>query len=65
MDTALEVHRELGHKGQNRNVKLPDLIIAATAELTGATVLHHDRDYERIAAVTGQAVERIVPPGSL
>jgi predicted nucleic acid-binding protein len=32
----------------------PDLIIAAAAELGGATVLHYDPDHDRIAAVTGQ-----------
>ena len=65
MDRALEVHQELGRKSQHRDFKLPDLIIAATAELTGATVLHYDRDYDRIADVTGQPVEWIVPRGSL
>ena len=65
MNRALEVHRELGRSSQHRKFKLPDLIIAATAELAGATVLHYDRDYDRIAAVTGQAVEWIVPRGSL
>jgi hypothetical protein len=35
-----------------------DLIIAATAELAGLTVLHLDQDFEVIAQVTGQPVER-------
>jgi hypothetical protein len=43
---------------------IPDLLVAATAEVHGATVLHHDRDFERIAAVTGQPTRWIVPPGS-
>ena len=37
----------------------PDLIIAATAELAGLTVLHLDKDFEVIAQVTGQPVERL------
>ncbi|WP_069601520.1 PIN domain-containing protein [Mycobacterium kyorinense] len=45
--------------------RLPDLIIAATAELHGATVLHYDADYDRIAAVTGQATEWVATKGSL
>src|SRR5262245_58673922 len=52
MDRALDVHRQLGKKSQHRHFSLPDLIIAATAELNGATVLHYDADYERIAKVT-------------
>ena len=35
------------------------LIIGATAELAGLTVLHLDKDFEIIAAVTGQPVERL------
>lgn len=37
----------------------PDLIIAATAELAGLTVLHLDKDFEIIAEVTGQPTERL------
>lgn len=65
MDRALDVHRLLARNSQHRNFSLPDLIIAATAELNGATVLHYDSDYDRIAAVTGQPVEWVVPKGSI
>ncbi|MFC9695017.1 PIN domain nuclease [Kribbella sp. NPDC056951] len=65
MDRALDIHRTLAKKSQHRNFSLPDLIIAATAELAGYTVLHYDDDYDRIAKVTGQPVEWIVPRGSL
>jgi predicted nucleic acid-binding protein len=65
MDRALEVHRELGERSQHRGFKLPDLIIAATAELAGLTVLHYDEDYDRIAKITGQPVEWVAPKGSL
>jgi len=65
MDRALDVHRLLGGASQHRRFTLPDLIIAATAELHGATVLHYDDDYDRIAAVTGQPVEWVAPRGSL
>lgn len=65
MDRALEVHRVLAGKSQHRHFRLPDLIIAATAEQHGATVLHYDADYDRIAAVTGQPVEWVAPKGSL
>jgi predicted nucleic acid-binding protein len=65
MDRALEVHGELAASGQHRHFSLPDLIIAATAELAGATVLHYDADYDRIAAITRQNTEWIAPKGSL
>jgi predicted nucleic acid-binding protein len=65
MDRALDVHRRLGAASQHRYFSLPDLIIAATAEQHAATVLHYDDDYDRIAAVTGQSVEWVVPRGSL
>jgi predicted nucleic acid-binding protein len=38
---------------------IPDLLIAATAELSGRTVLHLDKDFELIADVTGQPVQRL------
>ena len=65
MNRATSVHRRLAKKSQHRHFRLPDLIIAATAELAGATVLHYDADYDRIAAVTGQPTEWVVPRGSL
>jgi predicted nucleic acid-binding protein len=34
-----------------------DLVVAATAELQGLTLLHHDRDFECVAAVTGQPLQ--------
>jgi predicted nucleic acid-binding protein len=65
MDRALDVHRRLGSSSQHRHFRLPDLIIAATAELGGATVLHYDADYDRIAGITGQPVEWVAQRGSL
>jgi predicted nucleic acid-binding protein len=65
MDRALDVHRQLAATSQHRNFHLPDLIIAATAELNGAIVLHYDGDYDRIAVITGQPTEWILPRGSL
>lgn len=64
---ALEVQQALAAVGglHHRSVKMADLLIAATAEAAGAVVWHYDADYDRIAAVTGQATEWIVPRGSL
>lgn len=65
MNRALATHRSLARTSQHRHFRLPDLIIAATAEVNGATVLHYDADYDRIAAVTGQPTEWVAPRGSL
>lgn len=64
---ALEVQRALSRVGglHHRSVKIADLLIAAAAEAAGATVWHYDADFNRIAAVTGQSTEWIVPQGSL
>jgi predicted nucleic acid-binding protein len=58
-DRAVEILALLADWGQHRAPSTPDLIIAATAELAGLTVLHLDKDFEIIAAVTGQPVERL------
>jgi predicted nucleic acid-binding protein len=65
LDRALDVHRQMSQSSQHRHFRLPDLIIAATAELNGATVLHYDAGYDRIAGVTGQPVEWVAERGSL
>jgi predicted nucleic acid-binding protein len=59
----LDVMQALAMRGQHRSVGIADMLIAATAELRGATVLHHDPSFERIAEVTGQPHEWIVPAG--
>ena len=56
---AVEVQTLLAQRGQHRAPAIPDLLIAASAELAQLTVLHVDKDYELIAAITGQAVERL------
>ncbi|HEY2833761.1 MAG TPA: PIN domain nuclease [Sporichthyaceae bacterium] len=62
---AIDVQAQLARTGHHRAVPLPDLLIAAVGARHRVTVLHYDADFERIAAVTGQAVEWVVPPGSL
>lgn len=63
-ERALVVQGELAHRGRHRAVPLPDLLIAATAERHGATVLHYDADFDIIAEITGQPVQWVVPRGS-
>jgi predicted nucleic acid-binding protein len=59
---ALEVQGLLAHLGHHRAPSVPDLLIAAIAELNALTVLHVDKDFELIAEVTGQPVERLRLP---
>jgi len=58
-DRALEVQILLADRGQHRGPSIPDLVIAATAELSGLTVLHVDKDFDTITAVTGQPTTRL------
>ena len=59
-ERAIEVQRLLAERGHHRAPSVPDVIIAATAELAELTVLHVDKDFELIAALTGQPVERLL-----
>ncbi len=61
---ARQVQRLLAAKHQ-RGRKVPDLLVAAAAEANALAVLHYDADFDRIARVTGQRVEWVVPPGSV
>ena len=51
---AWEVQGELTSQGQHRSAGSVDLVVAATAELQGLTLLHHDHDFDVVARVTGQ-----------
>jgi len=64
---ATDVFELLAERGplHHRQVGIPDLLIAAAAELADLPVLHYDRDFELIAEVTGQPVRAIAPLGSL
>jgi hypothetical protein len=63
-ERAIDVQGLLARKAQHR-IPIPDLIIAAAAEGAGLIVLHYDADFERIAEVTGQPIDWVVPRGSL
>jgi predicted nucleic acid-binding protein len=58
-DRAVEVLTLLADRGQHRAPSIPDLIVAATAELAGLVVLHVDKDFEIIAGITGQPLQRL------
>ena len=58
-DRALDVQVQLSQRGHHRGPSIPDLLLAATAEMNSLVVLHVDRDFELIAEITGQPVERL------
>jgi hypothetical protein len=58
-DRALEVQLLLADRGLHRAPSIPDLLIAATAEKAGLTVLAVDKDFDLIAEITGQPVETL------
>lgn len=64
-DRARDVQAQLVGRGQHRSAGVADLLIAATAEMEGLTVLHYDADFDLIAEITGQPSEWIVPRGTL
>jgi len=60
-----ETQLSLAPAGDHRRVPPADLLLAAAAEQAGVPLLHYDRDYERIAAVTGLEHQWFVPDGTL
>ncbi len=58
-DRAIAVQAQLADLGRHRAPSVPDLIVAATAELAGLTMLHVDKDFDLIAEITGQPIERL------
>jgi predicted nucleic acid-binding protein len=64
---ALAVYRRLAQQGgsHQRSVKHADLLIASAAEGSAVGILHYDEDFDRIAALTGQATRWLAPRGSL
>ncbi len=59
---SIEVQAILAERGQHRAPSIPDLLIAAVAELAGLTLLHLDKDFDLIADITGQPAERLRSP---
>ncbi|GGK63760.1 PIN domain nuclease [Streptomyces flaveus] len=61
---AREVQQLLTDNGEHRSAGPVDLLVAATAELAGLTLLHHDRDFETVARRTGQSTVWLAEPES-
>jgi predicted nucleic acid-binding protein len=64
-DRAMDVWHELVSQGRHRQVKIPDLLVAAGADIAGLPVCHYDGGFDVIATITGQPVRAIAPIGSL
>jgi predicted nucleic acid-binding protein len=64
---AAELQRQLRAAHQHLGVPPLDYLIAAIAEDHGATILHYDADFDRLAAHTDLAVpvELLAPLGTL
>lgn len=64
---ARRVFRELAARDplHHRQVKIPDLVIAAVAARNGVTLVHYDSNYDIIASVTSQPTRWAAPRGSL
>jgi predicted nucleic acid-binding protein len=62
---AREVQAALVRRGQHRAVSIPDLLVAAVAEVEQLTVLHYDADFDLVATITGQPASWVVPRGSI
>lgn len=58
-DRAVEVLALLADRGHHRGPSVPDLLIAAVAEMAGLVVLHDDKHFDLIASITRQSVERL------
>lgn len=61
---ALDLQRKLSRKGQHR-LAIPDLLISATAIQHDLIVLHYDKDFELVAAVSDLQHQWVVPRGSV
>ncbi|MEH0935699.1 PIN domain nuclease [Micromonospora psammae] len=64
-ERAAEIQEELTARGTHRSAGAVDLLIAATAEYQGLSVLHYDHDFDQVAAATGQPMRWVAPAGTI
>jgi predicted nucleic acid-binding protein len=62
---ARQLQLSLAGEGKHRRVPPVDLLIGCAAEAAGVPVVHYDRDYERIAGVSGLEAHWLLPDGAL
>lgn len=62
---AMDVIECLSPGGHHREVAIPDLLVSAVAERHQLQVIHYDGNFDRVAAVTGQAVRWVESRGTV
>lgn len=64
-ERVIAIQGEMAVRGTHRAVSIADLLVAATAERHGVTLLHYDGDFDLIASITTQASDWIVSKGTI
>lgn len=64
-DAALRIQAALAERSRHRGPAPVDVLVAAIADVNGATLLHYDRHFDAIGRVTGQPIEWLARRGSL
>lgn len=62
---ATEVQAAMTARGTHRSAGAVDLLVAATAELSGLTLVHYDHDFDEVIKVTSQPAVWVAAPGSI
>jgi predicted nucleic acid-binding protein len=63
---AEDAMRTLAHRSHGAHrIPIVDYLVAATAQESGAAVLHYDHDYDTLAEVMGFESIWLAPPGSM
>jgi hypothetical protein len=62
---ATEVQAAMTARGTHRSASAVDLLLAATAELSGLTLVHYDHDFDEVIKVTDQPATWVATPGSV
>ncbi|GAA2390863.1 hypothetical protein Cme02nite_14350 [Catellatospora methionotrophica] len=60
---VIDLHGALTQRGWHRTPPV-DVLVAATAAEHRLTVLHYDRDFERLTTASGGTHEWVIPAGS-
>ncbi|MPZ27594.1 MAG: PIN domain-containing protein [Micromonosporaceae bacterium] len=64
-DRAAQVQEALTARAAHRSAGTIDLLVAATAELLGLTLLHYDHDFDQVTNITGQSTVWLAHSGSI
>ena len=62
---SAEIQATMTAHGTHRCAGVVDLLLAATAELNGLTLVHYDHDFDQVVKITGQSAVWVAAPGSI